>query len=238
MLFTSTRIDSAAGKNLEDEGREDIYESKRINGQWTKPVNVGSPLNTDYHDACLRFNSKENKLYIYRSKNYDIYVSKKLEKGWSKPKSMGRNISSYYGEYSMYITEDEQTIYFSSDRPGGYGGLDIYKSELGKNGIWGKAINLGPTINTKENEDAPFLSQDGTKLYFSSEGHETMGYYDIFVSKLEDGQWQTPQNMGYPINSAAQDSYFTLSIDGKKAYFSSSREGGQGVYDIYVVTMP
>lgn len=239
MMFTSTR-EGSTGNKLAPNGEflEDIYESKHINGQWTSPVNMGNPINTEYNDACIALAPKGDELFIYKDKNEDIYVSKKRGEGWSKPKSMGDNINTKYSELSISVTSDESTVYFSSNRPGGYGGFDIYKSKLDKNGDWGPAINLGPIINTGTDEDAPFISPDGTVLYFSSRGHETMGGYDIFITMLEDGKWLDPVNIGYPINTAQDDIYFVLSADGKHGYYASGKEGGRGGKDIYMITMP
>ena len=239
MMFTSTREGSVGGV-LAPNGEyfEDIYESRHINGQWTTPKNMGEPINTGTHDACIALAPRGDELFIYKDKKEDIYYSKKRGDGWSKPKSMGDNINTKYSELSISVTEDEKTVYFSSNRPGGYGGFDIYMSKMDKNGDWGPAINLGPMINTGTDEDSPFISVDGEALYFSSRGHETMGGYDIFISFLEDGKWTDPVNIGYPINTSQDDIYFVLSADGKHGYYASGKEGGRGGKDIYMITMP
>lgn len=239
MMFTSTREGSTGGLLAPNgEFYEDIYESRHVNGQWLAPRNMGEPINTQYHDACIALAPNGDELFIYKDKDQDIFVSKKRGDGWSKPKNMGSNINTKYSELSISVTADEKTVYFSSNRPGGYGGFDIYMSKMDKDGDWGPAVNLGPLINTGRDEDAPFISPDGQVLYFSSRGHETMGGYDIFISFLENNKWTDPVNIGYPINTAQDDIYFVLSADGKHGYYASGKEGGRGGKDIYIITMP
>jgi hypothetical protein len=133
-------------------------------------------------------------------------------------------------------TCSEKTIYFSSDRQGGLGGRDIYYAQLMPDGSWGNVKNMGPQINTKFDEDAPFVHSDGKTLFFASTGHNTIGGYDIFVSEKVAGQWSKPVNLGYPINTPYDDFFFASTANGKFAYNSSNRAGGSGGYDIYKVT--
>jgi hypothetical protein len=127
-------------------------------------------------------------------------------------------------------------LYFSSNRPGGFGGLDIYHVKRLPNGNWGLPMNLGPSVNTRFDEDAPFIHPDNTTLYFSSKGHETMGGYDIFRTlKTGERSWSETQNLGYPINTTDDDAYFVLSADGTRGYLSSARPGGYGEQDLYTV---
>jgi outer membrane protein OmpA-like peptidoglycan-associated protein len=121
---------------------------------------------------------------------------------------------------------------------GGQGGMDIYKIELQASGNWSQPVNLGPSVNTKDNEDAPFIHPDQKTLFFTSDGHSTMGGRDIFMTKFINNTWTKPENMGYPVNTTANDNYFTLIADGTRAYFSSDRKGGQGAQDIYFIDMP
>ncbi len=157
---------------------------------------------------------------------------------WSKPEHLGPNINTKFWEGSCSLSSDGRTLYFASERPGGFGGRDIYYSRVEKNGSWGPAHNLGANINTPFNDDAPFIHPDGVTLFFSSEGWNSMGGYDIFYSNLnlEDSSWNRPVNMGYPINSPADDRYYVLSADGTRGYFSSDRKGGYGQQDLYIVT--
>ncbi|MES2734434.1 MAG: OmpA family protein, partial [Bacteroidota bacterium] len=181
-------------------------------------------------------------LFIYKdSKSGDIYASSLVDSvtyQWSKPVSMGDNINSRFQEPSISMTADGKIVFFSSDRPGGLGGLDIYYSRKQSDGTWGVATNLGNTINTPYDEDAPFIHPDGETLYFSSRGHATMGGYDIFRCYFEKDQWTKPENLGYPINTVDDDSYFVLSADNNHGYYASANDGGFGEKDIYVISMP
>lgn len=145
--------------------------------------------------------------------------------------------SSKLGPYEShaYLTRDGNTLYFTSDVTGGLGGTDLYTRTKTSDGSWGNPVNLGPTINTPANEDSPFLATDGT-LYFASEGHPGYGNYDIYKSRLEDGQWQKPENLGPPVNTSAHDIFLVLDSTCSFGYFSSGRIGGLGDMDIYKIT--
>ncbi|MFN3875183.1 MAG: hypothetical protein ACK4L7_04645, partial [Flavobacteriales bacterium] len=150
-------------------------------------------------------------------------------------------INSKHHEPSASIAPGGDEIYFTSDRPGGYGGRDLYRIRRLPNGEWSLPLNLGSRINTPYDEDAPFIHSDGITLFFSSKGHGTMGGYDIFKATLTDPDmngWSEPENMGYPLNTVNDDIYFCLSEDGFTGYFSSERPGGMGMQDIYQVVFP
>lgn len=154
---------------------------------------------------------------------------------------MTPRINSKHHEPSASIAPGGEEIYFTSDRPGGFGGLDIYRIRRLPNGEWSLPLNLGPNVNTAKDEDAPFVHSDGVTLFFSSKGHNTMGGYDIFKAVLTDPDmngWSTPENMGYPLNTVNDDIYFSLSEDGETGFFSSERVGGLGMQDIYRVEFP
>lgn len=245
MMFTSRRIGNIGQKTSsyldhdEEFPMEDIYQSTRINDKWTEPVNLGENVNTLDHDAAIAISPDGSQLFVYKDdQEGDIYLSKKKGLDWTKPESLGDKINlPKFSEQSCSITADGKTLYFSSNRPGGYGGLDIWKSQLIK-GAWNDPLNMGPKINTKEDEDAPFIHPDGVTLYYSSKGKKTMGGYDIFRTSLEKGGWSEPENMGYPINSVQNDIYFVLSADNKHGYYASYKEGGYGKHDIYMISMP
>ncbi len=143
-----------------------------------------------------------------------------------------------YIESTASITPDGKVIYFASDRIGGQGGMDIYRIEKNSDGTWTRPVNLGPEVNSKDNEDAPFIHPDQHTLFFTSDGHNTMGGRDIFKTSLVNETWTKPENMGYPVNTTANDNYFTLLADGKRGYFSSDRKGGMGGQDLYTIDMP
>ncbi|MCS6821404.1 MAG: OmpA family protein [Microscillaceae bacterium] len=240
LVFTSRRKTLEEDRlDIEDKlPYEDIYISYRVNGEWTPAEPM--PFNTRTHEASIALSPDGKKLFIYKDSNEgDFYVSERIgERQWTTPKPLRYNINSKYHEPSMSITEDGKTIYFSSDRPGGFGGLDIYKVTQNEHGVWSEPINLGPTINTPYNEDSPFIHKDGKTLYFSSEAHDTMGGFDVFMTEFENGQWTKPQNLGYPINSTLDDIHFVISADFQRGYYATVQPNSFGEKDIYVITMP
>lgn len=156
---------------------------------------------------------------------------------WSKPVKLNENINTKHWEPSAFISADGNSLYFASNKPGGFGGLDLYMSKRGSDGDWDKAVNLGAGINTPYDEDAPSIHPDGVTLSFSSNGHNTMGGFDIFTSLLSyEGIWSEPVNVGYPINTTDDDIFYMVSPNGKTAYFSSFREDGLGEKDNYMAT--
>ncbi|MBK6835703.1 MAG: PD40 domain-containing protein [Bacteroidetes bacterium] len=138
-------------------------------------------------------------------------------------------------EPSVSINASENIIYFASERSGGFGGLDLYRT-IKKDGVWQAAENLGPTINTEYDEDSPYIDPNNSTLYFSSKGHSSMGGYDIFKTYLIDSTWTYPMNMGFPLNSNSDDIFFTMTEKYNRGYFSSDRTGGKGKMDIYRIS--
>ena len=151
---------------------------------------------------------------------------------------MSKSVNSRYQESSACFSPDERTLYFVSNRPNGLGGKDIYYCVKQRNGQWSSAMSIGQGINTKYDEDGVYMHPDGKTLFFSSQGHDNLGGYDIFKSRLEDGQWSTPQNLGYPINTPGDDIYFILNASSTRAYLSSSRRGSLGDKDIFQIEFP
>ncbi len=241
LYFTSRRANTTA--QLQDpngEYFEDIYYSTWSNGQWEEAKNIGQPINSETHDATVAISADGNTMITYRTnKNLsggDLYISELKKGAWSKPKLLNSRINSNYQEASATISRDASVLFFSSNRPGGFGGKDIYRVKRLPNGEWSLPKNLGPMINSEFDEDAPFIDMEGKNLYFSSNGHNTMGGYDIFKStKLDSEMWSQPENLGYPINTVEDDIYLTLDAGGKRGYFSSEREQGFGQLDIYRV---
>ena len=243
LIFTSRREGSTGGEmDVNGEYNEDIYISEKENGKWGTAKNIGTNINTDGHDASIGLSAEGTELFTYDGTGRgDIkYCNLKKDSSWSKPHLMSGNINTKESETSMCISPDGQTIFFTSDRPGGIGGLDIYMSHLDKNGDWGRAHNLGAPINTDEDEDGPFLDFDGRTLYFSSKAHKGIGGYDIFKSDFDSAtsKWSEPQNIGIPINTADDDIYFVLSGNGKHGYYASVKDDGYGEKDIYMIIMP
>ncbi len=235
MIFTSNR---PGGKRSRDGTYyEDIYWATYENGEWTDIERMGPAVNDTYHDAAGTISPDEKSLFVYYE--YDggnIYVSKNEKGTWGQPTPLDESINTIFWETSATITADGNTIYFASERPDGVGGLDIYRTQLGDNGQWSKPVNLGKTINTRYNEDAPYITPDGSRLYFGSAGHPGMGAEDIFYSDIINGEPQPPVNLGYPVNSIYLDNYFVPLADGKSGYLASMRPGGKGMADIFHVS--
>jgi len=243
LIFTSRRENTTGGnRSLSDnEFFEDIYFSKiGKNGEWLTALNIGDKVNTKEHDATVNLTADGQKLIIYRSSsgNGDLFESKLNGNEWSKPRQYSKSLNTKYHEASACLSPDEQTIYFVSDNPSNnYGKHDIFKATLNKNGDWDNIENLGNVVNTKLDEISVFLHPDGRTLYFSSEGHNSMGGYDIFSTTLqENGTWSKPENIGNPINTPNNEVFFVISGNGKHGYFASNQVGGKGETDIYRIT--
>ncbi|MGZ4043376.1 MAG: hypothetical protein ACXVO9_09245, partial [Bacteroidia bacterium] len=244
MIFTSRRPTTTGG-NTYDGGQyfEDIYISKRVGNKWSDAVNVGWPVNTIGNEAAIGLSADGQEMLIYKDDmgNGNIYSSCLDGDQWTTPVKLNSNINSEWWEPCAFISADGNTLFFVSDRPGGYGGTDIYKSKKGIDGDWGKAVNLGPTINSPYDEYAPFIHPDGRTLFFSSKGHQTMGGFDIFYSSTllsDENAWLEPINIGYPINSTGDDAFYMVSPDKKTAYYSSYRDDGLGEKDNYMIIYP
>ncbi len=241
MIFTTRSIESTGG-NLTPEGKyfEDIYISHFENSTWSKAQSIGKPINTDENEASVGISPDGQEILIYKDDNGDgnIYSTTLNGDVWSTPIKLNSNINSKHWEPSAFISADGHFIYFTSNRPGGFGGRDIYVSQKTKDGEWGKAKNMGALINTEYDEDAPFIHPDGITLFFSSNGHNTMGGFDIFYSMMSENnsKWSAPVNVGYPINSPDDDVFYVVSPDKTKAYYSSFKEGGLGEKDNYMIT--
>jgi outer membrane protein OmpA-like peptidoglycan-associated protein len=240
MIFTSRRPGSTGGKLTEsDNFYEDIYMSTQNDSVWSAAENIGPPVNTDDHESAVGIAVDGQLILIYKDDNGDGNIYSTLLRGdkWTVPLKLNSNINTKYWEPSAFISADGNTLYFTSNRPGGYGGRDIYKSVKTFDGDWGEAINLGNTINTAYDEDAPFIHPDGVTLFFSSNGHKTMGGFDIFSSVSSgNNTWSEPVNVGYPINSPDDDIYYVVSPNKTHAYYSSFKEGGKGEKDNYLIT--
>ncbi len=232
-------VDGANKPDPNGSYNEDIFISKKIDGVWQKAASIGD-INGIDNDAVIALSNDGQKLFVFKESKEDkgdIYVSNLNAGKFGKPEKLKGDINSKSWEGSISLSGDHKQVFFSSERPGGFGGKDIYTAYLLGDGSWGKVKNLGPKINTKEDEDAPFIHPDGRSLIFSSEGHNSMGDYDIFISDREDNDstWKEPVNVGYPVNTTDDDLFYVLSADGKRGYYSSAKKGGSGEQDIYVV---
>ncbi|GDX52227.1 hypothetical protein LBMAG27_12740 [Bacteroidota bacterium] len=221
---------------------EDFYISHFNKDHWTNARNMGDALNSIYQDGAMSLTNLGNEMYFASDRKggfgtQDIYYSQKKNNQWTYPENLGATINSVSWESQPSISADGKTLYFVSSRSGGYGGSDIYMSVKDAKGLWPKPVNLGPTINTKFEDQSPFIHSDGQTLYFSSKGHPGMGGADIFYSRLDSvGNWGEPINMGYPINTKNDELSFTVSLDGKKVFYSSEKVKGD--LDLYAFDMP
>lgn len=245
LVFTSRRASTTGGMvdRWDNHYYEDIYVSyKDSNGHWMHPRSISDNVNSEFHEAGIGLSPDGHKLFIYHAKDGSagIYISRLRGTTWTKPERMDNGINSESWEASATIASDEKTIFFSSDRPGGFGGMDIWYMKLKADSTWSEPVNMGSRINSVYDEDAPCIHPDNKTLFFSSNGHQSMGGYDIFTSEYNDstGQWSEPENAGYPINTADDELYFIWSADGTKGYFSAWRPDSYGEKDLYMIHRP
>jgi outer membrane protein OmpA-like peptidoglycan-associated protein len=239
LAFTALRPNTGKTRSG-DKFIEEIYISYNTSGTWSEPKVV--PVASDYNVGTAGISADGQRMLIFMGGASDpgsIFVIERTGETWSKPSVVANTLNTpKYLESTASITPDGKTIYFASDRIGGHGGLDIYRIDKKADGTWSAPVNLGPDVNTSANEDAPFIHPDQQTLFFTSDGPRSMGGRDIFKTMLVNGKWTRPENMGYPVNTTANDNYFTLTADGTRGYFSSDRKGGQGAQDIYYIDMP
>lgn len=242
MVFTTRRPEENLNVKVavDHEYYEEIFYSQKVNGEWQPAKNIGPPLNTNFHNSSVNLSPDGTEMILYHDSNGgDLFISSRDQaQSWSAPKSLD-GINTQYLENSASLTEDDRHIYFTSNRPGGYGGTDIYYAELANNGRWVNVKNLGPEVNTEKDEDGVFISANGKHLYYSSNGLAGMGDLDIYRSAFDPvtSSWSEPINLGYPINSVENDIYFVLNADEKFAYISSVRNESIGEQDIYKIDM-
>jgi len=249
LVFTSRRADTKGGQVDEQSDNlyfEDIYISlwNDTTKEWSKSKPVQGSVNTERHDAVLSISPDGRSLYVYKNilgetKSGDIYSARAgKENKFGTPKTIdeGRNVNSSYFEGSASVTTDEQVIYFVSDRPGGNGQADIYTARR-QGDKWSKPVNVGDSINSEGDEKGVFVHPDGQTIFFVSNGHNSLGSYDIFVSRRVDGNWTKAQNLGYPINTVGEERTFSITADGKTAYISAEYDDSKGSSDIYVIDL-
>ena len=215
-----------------------VYVSRKDNGTWGKPENITPQIMSDGDQYVCSLSYDGNVLYLSKEDefNSDIYVSRYADNRWTKSTALGSNINTKYWESHASISKDGKYLYFTSNRKGGQGNMDIWVAERQTDGSFGKVKNLGPQINTDLNEDTPFITEDGKTLYFSSQSYTSMGGYDIFVSH-KDGKngWTVPQNLGYPINTTDDDLFYYPYHNGDDGYMARLESDGYGGLDVYEV---
>lgn len=225
-----------------------ILFSKKIRGKWQAPVEITAQINAGEDCSTCSLNSDGTELYLYKTDDYDgnIYLSRYVNDAWTPIVKLNKNINTKFYESHASVSADGKKLYFTSNREGGQGGLDIYVSGKDASGDWGEPVNLGATINTAYNEDDPFMTQNDSVLYFCSEGHNSIGGYDNYKSQRFGNEWKKPQNLGFPINSTDDDKFFQPSNNGATAFYSMKTDykkrdifylglGGLDVNQIYEI---
>jgi outer membrane protein OmpA-like peptidoglycan-associated protein/tetratricopeptide (TPR) repeat protein len=224
---------------------EDFYESHFINGHWSNAKPVEGKINTNLNEGAQNI-SQDGDWLIFTGCNYpegagscDLYIAYKTKNGgWTIPENLGSQVNTGFWESSPSLSPDKRDLYFSSNRPGGYGGKDIWVSHRDIKGEWSEPENLGPDVNTVGDEGCPFIHADNQTLYFNSSGLPGYGLTDLFVTrKTADDKWSTPENLGYPINTIDDEGSLIVSSDGKTSYYASDGGDTRGGLDLYTFTL-
>lgn len=238
MMFTrqSKPIEAAGRRSIP---QEDFYLSFLSGNNWQKAVNAGYPLNTPQNEGAQSLSSDGTYMYFTACDrpgglgSCDIFFSAFNDGKWSLPVNLGGPVNSSKWESQPSISTNGKMLYFSSNRPGGMGGKDLWYSVLNEKGKWEEPVNLGKTVNTAGDEMSPFIHFDGHTLYFSSDGRPGMGGFDIYKTRMaDDTTFVEPQNLGYPINTCNDEMGLIIESEGQKAFFSSKRDdqNGKNIY--------
>ncbi len=221
-----------------DDNEDIIVSRKDINGRWNKPVPLSDQINSNYREGASTISADGRKLIftICGPRGCDLFESNKNGDKWSLPKSLGSGVNTSGWEAQPALSADGNELYFVSDRRGGFGGYDIWYSTKTPEGVWGKAINIGKSVNTPFDEIAPFVHVNNQNLYFASNGLPGFGSYDIYVSEKVNGQWNAAKNMGFPLNNFEDQYSFAVTSDGKFAYYS--KEEAKDRSKIYFTPIP
>ena len=241
LIYTSRKpVSRKKEKNAKDRIYRAVFDT--LKNEWLDGIPYSKAVNIVGQNSSAVYVSPDAQfMLIYRddiNTNGDIFKSRLVGHEWTEPESIGEPINSVDREFSACLSPDEKRIYFVSDRQGGMGGLDIWFSDKDSLGGWGQPVNMGPTINSPADEDGVFIHAGGNALFFSCNGRNTLGGFDVFMSLFSDAteSWKEPVNLGSPVNTAGDDVYFTMEADGKKAYYSSIHKDSYGQKDIYQVT--
>ncbi|MGC1390669.1 MAG: OmpA family protein [Bacteroidales bacterium] len=229
--------------------QEDFYVSTYSEGKWQKAFNAGAPLNTIQNEGAQTLSSDGSYMYFTACNrpgglgNCDLYFSAYSNGKWSIPSNLGAPVNTNHWESTPSISADGRTLFFSSSRPGGFGGKDIWLTRLDEKNNWTEPVNLGSIINTDGDEMSPFIHFDGKTLYFASDGRIGMGGFDLYVTRLkDDSTWTEPKNLGYPINTFNDEMGLIIESGGQKAYYSSVRDKSRGKdifsFDLYESARP
>jgi len=223
---------------------EDFFMSTRVRDtlQWRMALDLEEPINTEKNEGAICL-SPDGKRMFFAAKDrrdgiggFDLFYCIRAGDDWEGPYNMGEPVNTYGWESQPSISSDGKSLYFSSRRKGGHGGLDLWVSHL-KNNFWGEPVNLGPLINSDKDEQTPFIHPDNQTLYFSSNGHIGMGDADLFVARKDTaGEWSVPENLGYPINTSGNENGLIVTASGDRAYYSSFYEGNG--LDLFYFPLP
>jgi cell division protein FtsN len=239
ILFTSRRPSGRDPELPDGQFPEKIFFAEKSANGWTEPRALTEFFSRSEHKSILSLSPDGNRLFLFKNdpEGKSIYVSNYLNGAWQEPEKLPHPINSEWDETHASLSPDQSTLFFTSNRPGGFGGLDVYMSRLDEYGQWEDPVNLGPKINTEKDEETPMLHPDGQTLYFASEGHSSMGRFDVFYSQLQfDNLWTEPVNLGHPINTPDDDFFFVPTLDKSQAYYASYRfSENVGRSDIYKV---
>jgi outer membrane protein OmpA-like peptidoglycan-associated protein len=219
---------------------EDFYQSDRTANGWTRAKPLGGNINSNDNEGALNI-SQDGQWLIFTGCNFqnsfgscDLYISYLTPDGWGAPENLGPNFNTEFWESAPSLSPDKRDLYFTSNRPGGYGGNDIYVAHRLENGKWSVPQNMGPNINTAGDESFPFIHADNSSLYFTSNELPGYGGTDLFVvRKTATGEWGIPENLGYPINTIENEGSLVVASDGKTAYYASDRSDSRGLLDLY-----
>lgn len=220
--------------------RENFIKSKKIKEGYSKSELIYGQLNEEPSKGAINI-SQDGDWLIFAGNfprkgfgDFDLYIAYNTPKGWSDPINLGANINTGFWESSPCLSPDKNALYFSSNRPGGYGGKDLYVSYRGANGKWSVAVNMGPSINTKGDELAPFIHADNSTLYYTSSGLPGYGGTDIYLTRKDTSNtWGAPENLGYPINTIENEGSLFIAADAVTAYYASDRADTRGGLDLY-----
>ena len=243
VLFFSSKQQANAGSQPDFDGYKmaDVYCAERVNGVWQPAKRLQAPVNSGLQEDVVSASSDGETLLLYfnNEKGFDdIFITHKEKKQFTRPEILSLTVNSQQREEAAAISPDGNWIFFSSDRPGGYGGLDLYFSRRLPNGEWSNAKNAGPSINTEYDDSYPYLAPDGITLYFSSQGHNSMGGFDLFRTMWnpEEQFFSVPENLASPINTPDDNKTISVTKSGRYAYIADFRAGSTGDLDIYKVT--
>lgn len=243
VLYFTTKRDknSPAVRDIDGFKTADIYVAEYNGTTWDKVKRLPNTINSAYIEEIVGLSADGETMLIYANNEHaidDIFISTKKKKNFQRSEKLGFTINSEFQQNGAMISPDGNWLFFSSNIPGGYGGFDIYYARKLPNGDWSQPFNAGNMINTEYDDNFPYIAPDGTTFYFSSQGHNSMGGYDLFQSQWDENtlSFSPPENLGFPINTPDDNKTISVTKSGRYAYISDFRENGIGDLDIYKVT--